>query len=112
MNSLHSRRPPKLEQGDLRRGKLRGVCGGNGGGGTMRRPPSTSSSGREDCNGDVGSKGNEVKRKCCSLGRMMTAMIVLILLAFLFIQMRFMFGAWVMESSGPGLRAKQNDKSI
>jgi hypothetical protein len=111
MNSLLSRRPPKLEQGDLRRGKLRGGGVGNGGGGTLRRPPSASSSGREDSIGNVGSKCNEVKRKCCSLGRVITAMIVLILLAFLIMHMRFMFGVPVTESSGSGLRAKQNDKS-
>lgn len=112
MSSLHSRRPPKLEQGELRRGKHRGIGGGSGGGdggGTLRRPPSLS--GGEDSIGDAGNKGNDGKKKCCSLWRMLTSLVVLLLLAYLFVQVRFMFGAWVMRSGGSGLRAGKDATS-
>lgn len=104
MSSLHSRRPPILEQGEIRRGEQRGVDGG--GGGTLRQPPR--SSGREDLIGDIGSKGHDVKKKKMSRWRMIMSLIVLILLALLFEQMRFMFGARVVKSRGSGLRAKQD----
>ncbi len=104
MSSLHSRRPPKLEQGELRRGKQHGVNGG--GGGILRLPPSSSE--RKDYIGDPGSKGNDVKKRFCRVWKMISLLVLLFVLSFLFVQMRFVLREWIMNSSGSGLRAKQD----
>jgi hypothetical protein len=104
MSSLHSRRPPKLEQGELRRGKQSGLGGGSVAGvGILRRPPNSSE--RNDSIGDTGSKG---KKRFCSVWKMISLLVLLSVLSYLFVRMRFMFREWVMNSSSSGLRAKQD----
>mmetsp|Transcript_1748 Transcript_1748/g.3742 ORF Transcript_1748/g.3742 Transcript_1748/m.3742 type:complete len:123 (-) Transcript_1748:157-525(-) len=112
MNSLHARRPPKLEQGDLRRNKQRGVASHTPikGGGSLRRPPNAAGIDVSVGSGGNGG-GNGTKKRFCSFWRMTTSVLVVILLTFLFMQIRGLFGAWVMKSSGSGLRSNQNSET-
>ena len=76
----------------------------------MRRPPNAS--GIEISLGS-GNVGNGSKKRFCSAWRMITSLLFVVFLTFLFIQIRnLVFGASILKSSGAGLRANQNDQSI
>lgn len=115
MSSLHARRPPKLEQGDLRRNKQRGA-GGHApikpGGGSLRRPHNANAAGADVSSGHGGGNGSEKKK--CRTWRMITSVLVVVLLTYLFMQVRVrdMFGGWFMKNSGSGLRANQNAEPL
>jgi hypothetical protein len=103
MSSLHARRPPKLEQGDLlRRNRQRAA------GGTLRRPPDNGVAALEIPAGGGGSGGNNLskKKRICTPCRCIT---VIILLIFLFVRGRAALGreAWPLKTSpvGAGLRS-------
>ena len=111
MSSLHARRPPKLEQGNLlRRIKQRGA------GGTLRRPPGNGATGLEIPSGDYGSGGNGPprKKKCCTPCRCVTFFVIIFLIV-LFMQRRAVLdrAAWPLKSSsGVGLRSNQVSDSV
>ena len=100
MSSLHARRPPKLEQGDLlRRNKQRGA------GGTLRRPPNNGITVLDiPSGGGVSSK----KKKFCTPCRCISSFVV-IFLALLFMRGRAVLdrAAWPLKSNigGVGLRS-------
>mmetsp|Transcript_458 Transcript_458/g.1019 ORF Transcript_458/g.1019 Transcript_458/m.1019 type:complete len:122 (-) Transcript_458:306-671(-) len=112
MSSLHARRPPKLEQGDLRRNKQRNT--GHApikGGGSLRRPPNAV--GIDISKGGGGNGGNGSNKRFCSLRRMIMSVLVVIFLTFLFIQIRHViFGASIVKSGGSGLRVNQGGEPI
>lgn len=86
MSSLHARRPPKLEQGDLCRNKQRGS------GGSLRRPPSNdgSAAGLEISLGgeEDRSDGKSKKRKFWSPCRCITIVVMTFLMTLIYIQRR------------------------
>mmetsp|Transcript_43924 Transcript_43924/g.93483 ORF Transcript_43924/g.93483 Transcript_43924/m.93483 type:complete len:136 (+) Transcript_43924:564-971(+) len=93
MRSLHARRPPKLEQGDLRRKrqqKHRNTVHAptNAGGGSLRRPPNASAI--EVPKGGGGSNGGSGggSKRFCSARRMIVTLLVATFLAFIFMQIR------------------------
>mmetsp|Transcript_43925 Transcript_43925/g.93487 ORF Transcript_43925/g.93487 Transcript_43925/m.93487 type:complete len:128 (+) Transcript_43925:564-947(+) len=118
MRSLHARRPPKLEQGDLRRKrqqKHRNTVHAptNAGGGSLRRPPNASAI--EVPKGGGGSNGGSGggSKRFCSARRMIVTLLVATFLAFIFMQIRgISLGSSVRKSGVPGLRARQNDESV
>lgn len=112
MSSLHARRPPKLEQGDLRRNRQKRGLAAAGhhsqikGGGSLRRPPSAV--GMEGSSG--GGSGGSQKKKFCSMWRIISSVLVVLLLAYLFVQVKYLLaGSSNMEkgANGYGLRASQ-----
>lgn len=84
MSSLHARRPPKLEQGDLRRNKQRGSDG------SLRRPPDGISAGLEIPLGgeEDRSDGKSKKRKFWSPCRCITLIVITFLMTLIYIQRR------------------------
>ena len=103
MGSLHARRPPKLEQGDLRRKSKRGANNSQiKGGGSLRRPPSA-----DVPRGVDGSNGgnHSSRKKFWTLWRMTASVIVVILLTLMFMQLRDLLRTSKGSSS---LRANQN----
>lgn len=110
MSSLHARRPPKLEQGDLGRNKQRrpGHTQIMKGGGSLRRPPNAG--GVEVVMGGGGNGGSGgPKKKFCSLWRIIVSVLVVILLAFIFMQIRDLLGLRGMKLGGSTLRANQEE---
>ena len=117
MSSLHARRPPRLEQGaHLRKTKRstgitpkRGAC-------SLRRPPSASASasGTEPEMGNSGggnSSNHSSKKKCCNLQRTMVCTFVAVVLMFLFMQIRGVFGLMLSNSDASHLRGVSIGKS-
>jgi hypothetical protein len=97
MSSLHARRPPKLEQGDLlRRKKQRGA------GGTLRRPPNDGITVLDipSGGGGIGGNGPLKKKKCCTLCRSISSFVI-IFLALLFMRGRSLLirAVWPLKSS-------------
>jgi hypothetical protein len=82
MSSLHARRPPKLEQGDLRRNR--------GSGGSLRRPPSNDGAGLEiPLGGEEESDGKQKSRKSFwSPWRCITYIVITFLMSLIYIQRR------------------------
>ncbi len=105
MGSLHARRPPKLEQGDLRRKSKRGANKSQlKGGGSLRRPHSASGNSIDVPLGGAGVGGNNGGKKFCSLWRIAASVTVVILLTLMFIQLRDILAA----KGSSGLRPNQN----
>mmetsp|Transcript_34132 Transcript_34132/g.50304 ORF Transcript_34132/g.50304 Transcript_34132/m.50304 type:complete len:130 (-) Transcript_34132:126-515(-) len=120
MSSLHARRPPRLEQGaHLRKTKRSAGITPKRGAGSLRRPPSasasTSTSGTEPEMGNSGGGGNSSshssKRKCCNLQRTIVCTFVAVVLMFLFMQIRGMFGLMLSNSDASHLRGVSIGKS-
>ena len=122
MNSLHARRPPKLEQGNLWRNRKR-VAGSTstknhitvkgGGGGSLRRPPNAGievPAGNNNGNGAGGGSSNgSSSKRFCNRWRIIVSVLILIILTYLFVQVRgIIFGSSIVKESNSGLRAKQN----
>ncbi len=104
MSSLHARRPPKLEQGDLlRRNKQRGAEG------TLRRPPNNGDAALDIPSGGGGSGGNipSKKKRICTLCRCIPSVVTILYLIFLFVRGRAVLDrrAWPDSSGGVGLRS-------
>lgn len=104
MGSLHARRPPKLEQGDLRR-KNRNAAAHPPlkGGGALRRLPT---------GGPGNDQGNSGKSQFCSPSRMIKSIIVMVFLTFVYMRLRDKFGQSKMKGISPGLRANASDTEI
>jgi len=141
MSSLHARRPPKLEQGDIRRKrrqqkqqnashiKVPSSTINTNGGGSLRRPPN--SAGIEVAmgapprtmggggNNGGGSTNSTSTKRFCSARRMILLILVSIFVTFLYLQMRGFMSSGastsIVKSDGggtAGLRGNQNVKSI
>mmetsp|Transcript_6535 Transcript_6535/g.10606 ORF Transcript_6535/g.10606 Transcript_6535/m.10606 type:complete len:126 (+) Transcript_6535:222-599(+) len=116
MSSLHARRPPRLEQGEhLRKTKRSTGIIPKRGAGSLRRPPTASSSGTGIQTGKSGGeKGNihsSSKKKCCNLQRTIVCTFVAVVLMFLFMQIRSMFGLMLSNSDASHLRGISTSKS-
>lgn len=109
MSSLHARRPPKLQQGDLRRkSKLsRGTSIIKDGGGSLRRPPNTGESPRL-VNGSGNKRGKSTMKNICRIFKMIACIGVVLALAVPFFRLRNLILNNTNRSSGPGLRANNN----
>ena len=109
MSSLHARRPPRLEQGEhLRKTRRKAGITPKRGAGSLRRPPSASiSAKRETQVGNCGGGGKNSpgsKKKCCSIQRTFACTFVAVVVVFLFMQMKGMFGLMLSTSDGSNLR--------
>lgn len=118
-SSLHARRPPKLEQGDLRRKRVAAghhITAKGGGGGSLRRPPTAPGMEVSMGGGNGGSSGGGgggSNKRFCSPWRIMKSILAIVLLAFLFVQVRdTLFGKSNAKNNGSGLRARQIIGSI
>eukprot|EP00584_Thalassiosira_punctigera_P000101 CAMPEP_0172533644 /NCGR_PEP_ID=MMETSP1067-20121228/6267_1 /TAXON_ID=265564 ORGANISM="Thalassiosira punctigera, Strain Tpunct2005C2" /NCGR_SAMPLE_ID=MMETSP1067 /ASSEMBLY_ACC=CAM_ASM_000444 /LENGTH=128 /DNA_ID=CAMNT_0013318307 /DNA_START=508 /DNA_END=893 /DNA_ORIENTATION=+ len=119
MRSLHARRPPKLEQGDLRRKrqqKHRNTVHAptNAGGGSLRRPPNASAievpKGGGGSNGGSGGGEQAILQReeddRDAAGRDFPR------IYFHANTRGISLGSSVRKSGVPGLRARQNDESV
>jgi len=119
MSSLHARRPPRLEQGaHLRKTKRSTGITPKRGAGSLRRPPSasasTSVSGTDPEMGNSGggnSSSHSSKKKCCNIQRTIVCTFVAVVLMFLFMQIRGMFGLMLSNSDASYLRGVSIGKS-
>mmetsp|Transcript_22792 Transcript_22792/g.38913 ORF Transcript_22792/g.38913 Transcript_22792/m.38913 type:complete len:127 (-) Transcript_22792:142-522(-) len=117
MSSLHARRPPRLEQGaHLRKTKRSTGITPKRGAGSLRRPPSASASasGTEPEMGNSGggnSSSHSSKKKCCNFQRTMVYTFVAVVLMFLFMQIRGVFGLMLSNSDASHLRGVSIGKS-
>jgi len=59
--------------------------------------------------GGNGGGGGSPKKKFCSLWRMIVSVMIVILLAFIFMQIRDLLGLRSMKRGGSTLRANQNE---
>ena len=102
MSSLHARRPPKLQQGDLRRKskQSRDTAIIKGGGGSLRRPPTTGEGPR--VNGSGNKRGSTMKN-ICRIFKMIACIGVVLALAVPLFRLRNLI--W---NDTPGLRANNN----
>ena len=103
MSSLHARRPPKLQQGDLRRKskQSRDTAIIKGGGGSLRRPPTTGEGPR--VNGSGNKRGMSTMKNICRIFKMIACIGVVLALAVPLFRLRNLI--W---NDTPGLRANNN----
>ena len=115
MSSLHARRPPRLEQGEHIRKTKRSAGITPRGAGSLRRPPSGGGSRAEIQMGNSSTGGtsssSSKKRRCCNLQRLIVCTFVAVVIIFLLMQIRGIFGIMLSNSDASHLRGISSGKS-